>query len=378
MLNRLLRFNINPNIMKNINFLFLVIILFSFCKEVKSQDGFVLSGIAHGVPDSTIIDLINSTSRKTLDSTIVINEKFMFKGKVENPTKMLVCERDVRNYKSIWIENSTMTFEAKLNHFKTAKVTGSETQEDDELLFSKTWPLALYQDSLFQLIYPDTLPRNIGDSLSFARSKSMEQSDLICQNFIKEFPNSPVSINMLNGSKTGWDKELVASLFLLMDGKSKHSEDGKSIARYLKINKPSGIWDKYIDFTQFDTNGKKIKLSDIKGKYILVEFWASWCGPCRKEIPNIIEQYNKYKNKGFEVLAVSFDNDKANWLNAIEKYNLPWINVSDLKGNENEAKLLYGISGIPSNILINEKGIIVAENLRGEGLVNELRIRFKD
>ena len=109
-----------------------------------------------------------------------------------------------------------------------------------------------------------------------------------------------------------------------------------------------------------------------KNKYTLIDFWASWCGPCRAEMPTVVKAYNLYHKKGFEVVGVSFDNNKAAWVKAIAQLKLPWSHMSDLKGWGCAAAPIYNIKGIPANVLVDSKGIIVGKNLRGEDLLNEL------
>lgn len=140
----------------------------------------------------------------------------------------------------------------------------------------------------------------------------------------------------------------------------------KNSASSALLNKPAP------DLTMADVNGKKISISDFKGKYLLVDFWASWCGPCRQENPNVVAAYNKFKNKNFSILGVSLDENKADWQAAIKHDKLAWTQMSDLKQWESVAVATYKITGIPFNVLIDPQGKIIAESLRGEMLEQKL------
>lgn len=147
--------------------------------------------------------------------------------------------------------------------------------------------------------------------------------------------------------------------------------------RELQAKDPFAPGNEAPDFTQNDINGKPMKLSDLRGQIVLLDFWASWCGPCRKENPNVVANYHKYKDKGFTVMGVSLDNKKEPWLGAIERDGLEWPNhVSDLKGWSNEVAKMYGVHSIPFSILLDKEGKIIGTNLRGEGLSYQLEQIF--
>ncbi len=169
------------------------------------------------------------------------------------------------------------------------------------------------------------------------------------------------------------DYKEMTELFKKLDKNVKKSNEGKIFERYLKNLQNVSIGKKAPGITQFDLDGNPYSLQDLKGKYVLIDFWASWCPPCRAENPNLVKTYAQFKDKNFEILGVSFDKDFNNWKKAVQDDNLTWKHISDLQHWNNGAATVYGIKAIPQNVLVDPNGIIIGRNLHGEELNKKLQ-----
>lgn len=178
--------------------------------------------------------------------------------------------------------------------------------------------------------------------------------------------------------KTKENESRIAAAFKKLDPKLKTLDMGVELAQRIDASTLTAIGATAPVFTQKDVTGKPVSLASLKGKVVLVEFWASWCGPCRAENPNLVKIYNQYKDKGFEILAVSLDNDKASWQKAIKADGLPWLHVSDLKGWNNEVGRLYGVRAVPASVLVDKDGKVIGNELRGESLSAKLAELYKN
>lgn len=210
-----------------------------------------------------------------------------------------------------------------------------------------------------------------------AINKEMRTNVLIP--YIESHSSSPIAFNAFYEAipSVEYQAELAESIFNKLSPLLQRSEGGKAIKAQIDLAKKVGVGRPALDFSMPDTSGNIVVMSSFRGKYLLIDFWGSWCRPCRAENPNLVKLYQHYRGKGFEILSVASDSRKQDWLKAIHHDNLQWSQVSDLKGGDNTAAKLYGVVAVPQNFLISPDGIILARNLMGEELEKKLAEIFK-
>ncbi|UOR03905.1 AhpC/TSA family protein [Hymenobacter aerilatus] len=350
-------------------------------RPATAPSGFVLQGDLTA-PDATKIYLTRYGATTTKDSTVVKNNHFTFKGQVGEPTWSGLQVPALKRYVGMFIENKPMTVQLPADAKADIVVTGSATQQDYDI-YNKQWKQITQKAGTVYEMLAKATPAGAKEADPATRKEAdarfaelSNETKQITEAFVQAHPNSAAAAAVVQWRFVDFpDVTEAEKLYKQLGPAAKASLAGKSIQKYIMVDAKSAVGS-MPTFTQADPNGKMVKLSDFRGKYVLVDFWASWCGPCRKENPNVVALYNQYRDKGFDVLGVSLDSKKEAWQKAIQADGLTWTHVSDLQGWKNQVAVDYGISAVPQNFLIDPQGKVIAKNLRGEELQAKLATLF--
>ncbi len=313
------------------------------------------------------------------DSANIENGMFSFKGSVEFPNVQYVLFNDSKDRIVVFLENSEISITGVDLQKENLKIEGSALNTQLESFISD---VQAYETKLKSIVDEYYAAEESGDEelLKSIDQKYLEQDSLrrgFVEGYIDSNLNSVIAPYLALRYKMEDDLNELEELCNSFSPEIKNSEYVKLIEERIALKKGTEVGQPAPLFSMNDKDGNSVALESFKGKYVLIDFWASWCAPCRAENPNVVAAYNKYHDKGFEIFGVSFDENKEKWLKAIEADNLTWTHVSDLKGWGNAAGALYGVRGIPFSVLLDKNGVIVAKNLRGEELHNKLAEIFE-
>ncbi|HET6256854.1 MAG TPA: TlpA disulfide reductase family protein [Puia sp.] len=346
--------------------------LFSMAQN-SAEPRMVIHGRVDGVPDSSAVCVTDGNNpMDTVCYAVVKDGGFVLAGHVSEPNIYFVNFLAAKKKIPLFIGNDKMNLSGSIDDLNGIKVTGSPSNDDFMAFQSAFNPYFMQLNVVMEMLHsPEGATKQ--DSLYQVVHNLTGKVFTELDGFVKVRPNSYVSafalivVNQLTDDVMGQERRLHS----LSEG-VRQGYYAQNLQRQLDDAKIGAVGTEEIDFTQNDTAGRAVTLSSFKGKYVLVDFWASWCGPCRMENPNVVSTYRKFKNKNFTVLGVSLDKAKEPWVKAIKDDGLVWTQVSDLKYWYNEAAAKYHIQAIPQNLLVDPSGKIVARNLRGPELQAKL------
>ena len=317
-----------------------------------------------------------STLEQYMDSTLVADGKFSFTGKIDSPDycTIYIPSSDPENgpyiYQAVVIEPGVTTRVEALGN-RSSRVSGSAFND------ALQQNLDAYSDAMnrFYAMYDKMQDGTATEADMETIDKIREEMQDIDFQFVKNNINNPGAWSKLyNAAVMAGTLEKQKELIAGASGKTLELEDYKGIVERIEKLEKTAEGQPFTDLAFEDPDGNIMHLSDYagKGKYILVDFWASWCGPCKAEMPNVVKCYHQYKDKGFDIVSISLDTKKENWVKAIDEWGMPWHHMSDLKGWGSEGAAIYAVTGVPHAMLLGPDGTILARGLYGEELYAKL------
>ncbi|HAH24676.1 MAG TPA: alkyl hydroperoxide reductase [Prolixibacteraceae bacterium] len=338
----------------------------------SKKDEFSIKGSIAGVETGKVyLQKLVDGRPQSIDTTDLVDGKFAFKGKMELPDIRILRLNDQDYFAQLFLDNSDVKVVASKDSLRATKITGSASQDIFKEYLTEVEHMnkgvAKLQQSYQSAMASGNLDQAKKDSIDY--NATMDNMKVFTKNFVKEHNKSVVSAYLtlvqLAPQLEPAELDSIITHFPPEISKSEYVIQLKAITAGMK---QTAIGALAPDFTMNDPEGKPIALSSLRGKVVLIDFWASWCGPCRKENPNVVKLYQKYHGKGFEILGVSLDKSKDEWMKAIQQDQLSWLHVSDLQFWQNTAARLYSVNSIPQSFLLDKDGKIIAKGLNSEQL----------
>lgn len=344
------------------------------CQE---KGGYTINGTIAGAKDGDYVYMRYYDGKEafTLDSALVKNGKFEFTGMPDSvfAPKFLIYGNEAQNINAtVFIEDGTIKVDMAEGN---SKVSGTPSNDAFAAFTEKYAGFENQLSAIATTFRTDTTLTDIQrDSLLKEYDKVMNDGLDYIYAQTEANINNAVGAYMLQSNGFLFEVEQASALLEKLPQKYLSSSSMMRLKEYVDNAMNTVVGKKYIDFSMNTPEGKTVKLSDFvsKNKYTLIDFWASWCGPCRQEMPNVVAAYKQFKSKGFEIVGVSLDKDADKWKQAIKDLNITWPQMSDLKAWQCEGAELYGVRSIPATVLVDQEGNIIARNLRGDEISEKL------
>ncbi|MDN4165696.1 TlpA disulfide reductase family protein [Cytophagales bacterium LB-30] len=341
------------------------------------QKGFELKGqIAQLDSGKVVLMRQQNGAFERVDSTQIQQGAFQFAFEAQEPELVYLLVEGKNNWMPVFLEASNIQFEAHIDSLASPRISGSASNDQLKAFEKES---ASFNERLKKIYAEYGEAEEAGDTVAVEKleadfTATMDEKNAFTANYIKNNSQSHVGAYL---AYTNLPYELEAegidSVIALFDAQVAATKYIQLLQQRADKLRSLAIGGTAPDFSQATPEGDSLSLSSLRGQYVLIDFWASWCGPCRDENPNVVRMYQAYKDKGFEILGVSLDTKKDRWLKAISDDGLQWPQVSDLNGWENAVGQLYAVNAIPHTVLLDKEGKIIAKNLRGETLEAKLK-----
>lgn len=351
-------------------FVLLLMVAFFACNQ--KQKGFEIKVDLKGAEGQVLLEKRGESQWVPVDTAEIINGVAVLKGQVDVPEDHYLSVLGQRGKTIVFVENKDMTVQGNIDSLEQVVITGSETHDEylkvnDKIREIGEQYMELYNQAREAATSGDTTRAT---QLMQQVEEMYESANTMQEDFVRNNPASFATPYFLSRVQHGLDVEELDELVINLDPQLNAVPSIVQLKKRLEKLRTVAVGQIAPDFTMNDPDGNPVKFSEVyaQNEYTLLDFWAAWCGPCRAENPNIVAVFNEYKDKGFSVFGVSLDREKDAWLKAIEDDNLTWLHVSDLAYWKNAAAQLYAVNSIPSSLIVDKNGKIVAKNKRGEEL----------